>query len=462
MMINTLLSALLIATGPSSGHSDANLRTFASVDSHSGGEECAGPGGDPALLSDPARDDLTARAELDLTVEAVRADLEGLRERRFADELRIELADREWLSDAIRGRWDSEHSLERIAQEEKVAKMLGMLPAEASLREEELRILEQATTFFDADQAELYLLDRGAGASPFAVAIGLSEVLSQQLFDERFGPWAADATQASDARWVQGAMRRGSAVSLLLQWAFENLDGPPLAELSEFQRSRASLADSPPYVWRPALGSTLRGDSFLRRSTASRWISPPRLSDLDRVVTELPLSSEQVLHPDKYWTERHRDDPTEIRFGDVGEADTGWTDSYQDTLGEVLLSILTLPFADRSGVDPSLFSVRETRTTSEEAAGWDGDRVVLLENAVASVVHLVSSWDSAGDADEFLEAIDDQREDILDNLSRLGDGPFGMRAEVLSPTRVSLTTWMGTEASEVEALLATIEVAYEG
>ena len=62
------------------------------------------------------------------------------------------------------------------------------------------------------------------------------------------------------------------------------------------------------------LGLSMRGEAFLRRGTNPNWISPPRLTDLDQVVEQRPLSTEQILHPDKYWTGRRRDEPTPMQL----------------------------------------------------------------------------------------------------------------------------------------------------
>ncbi|MFT5049602.1 MAG: hypothetical protein ACI8QZ_000995 [Chlamydiales bacterium] len=414
--------------------------------------------GNAAGLEACAADDLRALDDLRRVAAEVQGDLEQLRERSFDDPVTIGFANREWLDLAVRERWDEERSAERVALEELSAKMLGMLPAGVSLREEELRVLEQSGSFFDPQADQLFVLEPEGDVSPLLIAAGLSEALNDQHFEEEWGPVEEEV---SDRRWTRQAVQRGSNIALLLLWAFENLEHAAVQEISQSQggMSHSLLADSPPYVWKPMLGLSMRGEAFLRRGTNPNWISPPRLADLDRVVEQRPLSTEQILHPDKYWTGRRRDEPTPIQFEEQNLPE-GWNLAYQDTLGEMMMSVLTEPFDDRHGVDPSLFSSPTAELSSASAAGWAGDRIALLQGVEGSIAHLVTAWDSPAEADEFFAAVYAQRAGIMDNLARVAGAVAsrGMRVVQGAAGRVTVTTWMGPDEILVDSVLSGVKI----
>lgn len=106
---------------------------------------------------------------------------------------------------------------------------------------------------------------------------------------------------------------------------------------------------------------------------------------VDAAFEDPPLSSEQILHPERYL---ERDVPVllepSVEAASVGE---GWTVVCDDGLGERLMRAL---FEDVEGVD-----------ATRAAAGWDGDRIRTLRHADGRVASLlVSVWDHPDDARE--------------------------------------------------------------
>ncbi len=102
---------------------------------------------------------------------------------------------------------------------------------------------------------------------------------------------------------------------------------------------------------------------------------------VDRAYRYPPTTTEQVLHPEKYFDVR--DQPMRITLPDEsGELGTGWIRVEDLTMGEYLLSeLLTAPVA----------------------AGWDGDRFDSYANADGDfVVVWMTAWDTTLDAEEFM------------------------------------------------------------
>jgi hypothetical protein len=118
------------------------------------------------------------------------------------------------------------------------------------------------------------------------------------------------------------------------------------------------------------------------------------LKDVSKIFQDLPLSSEQILHPAKYYAER--DNPTLVLLDAEKVVGGGWKESLNNVHGEFGVKVILREFRG----DKLRLPVVE-----KAAAGWDGDRYVMLENADKATAYVwYSVWDSEDDAKEFMEA----------------------------------------------------------
>jgi hypothetical protein len=105
---------------------------------------------------------------------------------------------------------------------------------------------------------------------------------------------------------------------------------------------------------------------------------------IDTAYQNPPVSTEQILHPDKYLA--NPDLPTVIEFPELKPSD-GWKPLGQNVLGEFQTAIML------------------GRQGSKAAAGWDGDRYAIFENADKKLaVVWFSTWDDEQEAREFAQA----------------------------------------------------------
>jgi hypothetical protein len=164
------------------------------------------------------------------------------------------------------------------------------------------------------------------------------------------------------------------------------LGGGAGMDLEQMAAMQPGLAGKPRALWMPLVYPYVGGLQFVQRAhAAGGWAA------VDALFRDLPASSEQVLHPDKYFTPR-RDAPVRLRFDALPAADA-WTLLEENTLGELLLGIwLREQGAARAVADRA-------------AAGWGGDRYrawALPDGATAAV--LATTWDTAADARDFERA----------------------------------------------------------
>jgi hypothetical protein len=102
-----------------------------------------------------------------------------------------------------------------------------------------------------------------------------------------------------------------------------------------------------------------------------------------------PASTEQILHPEKYFDRERLDTPREIpRVGDI----EGRTPFQEDVLGEWMIYAWLAAY-----LPPA-----EARRASE---GWGGDRLAIDVRPGRLSSRLQTVWDSARDAEEFAQAL---------------------------------------------------------
>lgn len=108
---------------------------------------------------------------------------------------------------------------------------------------------------------------------------------------------------------------------------------------------------------------------------------------VDQAHASPPISSEQILHPDRYPNDTPRPPELEDMAAALG---TGWTTQDTGSLGEwrTLLALQAFLEPDQAAL---------------AAAGWDGDHYALLAEPVQGLTAwvLLARWDTVRDAHEF-------------------------------------------------------------
>lgn len=110
----------------------------------------------------------------------------------------------------------------------------------------------------------------------------------------------------------------------------------------------------------------------------------------DELFRRPPASSEQVLHPEKYFA---NEQPREVRIDEEQLRREGWSVAASTPLGEIGVRGLLLKSLSRKDADSA-------------AAGWGGDCAYLFEREGrrSSLFAWETAWDTATDAQEFFRA----------------------------------------------------------
>jgi hypothetical protein len=268
-------------------------------------------------------------------------------------------------------------------------KKLGLAPPEFRYRSFVVKLLtEQVAGYYDPKAQRFYLADwiDLEGQKP-VMAHELTHALQDQHFNlSRFENWPkgdSDAELAAHAL-IEGdatlAMTLYMAKNPLVALAFiRSLGGSNMAS-EQFSQAPRSIRESLVFPYEE--GSEFATQVYKRGGWAS----------VSEAFAKLPLSSEQILHPEKYFA---YEAPVKVALPDVRALlGAGWKRIDYDVNGEWSFYLILDQFLNASA---------ESR---KAAAGWGGDRYALYKGLKPGEVFIVqlTSWDTQDDAREFFDA----------------------------------------------------------
>ena len=288
-------------------------------------------------------------------------------------------------------RTELDEELEEIAQREALYIVLGIMDREASLLDLLLDLYgQQVVGFFDSEEEQLYVVsdgDRLSALDMVTYAHEFTHGLQQQHFDIR--SMGESLENNSDQALAYRGVVEGDATLAESLYVFQHLSEEERADIvqeaSTFDVS--ALQAAPHAIQREFIFPYQEGARF-----AFAMLSSPRAwQAVNELYEDIPQSTEQVLHPEKYVS---GEAPIEVDVPNVASALGGeWGTIREDTLGEFLL-----------------LSYLEDQMSPEEAGvattGWGGDTYVLFERQDGEILlQAVIEWDSDTDAQEFFDAL---------------------------------------------------------
>lgn len=268
-------------------------------------------------------------------------------------------------------------------------KKLGLAPSEFQYRSFVVKLLtEQVAGYYDPKAQQFYLADwiELEGQKP-VMAHELTHALQDQHFNlRRFENWPKGD---SDAELAAHALIEGDATLAMTLYMAKN----PLVALA-FNRSLggSNMASEQIKLAPRAIRESLIFPYEQGSEWATRVYKRGGWASVSQAYSKLPLSSEQILHPEKYF-EYER--PVKVWLPDLRTAlGNGWKRIDYDVNGEWSFYLI---------LDQFLNASVESRRA---AAGWAGDRYALYEGSKPGDVFIVqlTAWDTPGDAREFFDA----------------------------------------------------------
>jgi hypothetical protein len=342
--------------------------------------------------------------------------LPQLRKIPFKHEVKRDVTKRENLKALILKEIDEGMTPEEFRANELALKVFGMLPRDYNLKEALAQVYsEEVAAFYDPKTKTMHLIEEPKAkakkpptflerlfgkANDFdkdenktVIAHELTHALADQHYD-------IDALQKAvkkddDRSLALDALIEGEATLAMFGAGMDDWDGKAVIHLPaenlawtfrllspflSFLGSGKALRGAPPIVTESLVFPYFQGMVYCAKLTnEGGWAA------IDSAYRDPPLSTEQVLHPEKY--RQKPDYPMSI---DLGALDPGgnWKEVGRNVLGEMQLAVML-----------------RKHTGKAAAEGWDGDRYAVFERPKDRLgLVWLSTWDSEDEAREFARA----------------------------------------------------------
>jgi hypothetical protein len=286
---------------------------------------------------------------------------------------------------------------------------------------------EQIAGFYDRDEKTMYVVqeDGFRGPQRMTYAHEYVHALQDQHYDFEEGLVYTDEACEEDSERCLAlqALIEGDASFIELEWFFNYSTEQDLQELQEFFNSYSSpvLDQAPAFIQESLLFPYRAGQEFVEYLYDSGgWKA------IEEAYRNPPISSTQIMHPDRYPGAR----PVEVDLPDLlpllGE---GWREISRNVVGEYY-TYLILAHGNEAKARVRDIDARDA------AEGWSGDLyVVYYQDTTGETVMLTKTlWESNSDAGQFAEV-----------FRTYASARFGR------PTNQSTSqwTWTGSEGATV-------------
>ena len=283
---------------------------------------------------------------------------------------------------------------EELRAEELTLKKFGLVPPDFDLAKTTVDVLtEQAAAFYDYHAKKLYITDWTPSATrEAALAHELAHALADQNFNlKRF---IKKAHESDDEALARMAVMEGQATWLMSEFLARRMGEtlvhhPDLAErmnrMSDGGGGEFPVFEGAPLYIRATLIFPYTGGMRFQQAVVDKQGTEAFAG----IFRRAPISTQQVLHPEKYFTGEKPASPT------LPEPPTrrGYKGLIGGTFGELDHQILLEQFAGKE-------------TAQQIAPHWRGGQYELLENRKQGRVILLyaSQWDDAESARRYFQA----------------------------------------------------------
>lgn len=356
----------------------------------------------------------------------------------FKHDVKGELMDRDKLKATLVEKIDEEVPPEEIRAEEAGLKALGLIPMDMDLKATMIQMLtEEIAGFYDPKTKSMHLIKEtdvvegkpakkpgllekllGGGKGPKAwdkdenktvIAHEMTHALADQHYD--LDKMQERAKGDSDRSTALSALIEGEAVLTMIGAQMQDYEGNDTAAMPAGRLrlmmglmgpfltmgSGPSLKEAPPIIRDSLIFPYIQGLIYAATVTnEGSWDA------LDKAYANPPLSTEQILHPEKYIGPAEKLDPPQaIVFGKLA-APEGWKEAGRNVAGEMGIGVLL--------------------DSKSAAAGWDGDTFVVFEGPEKKLALVwATTWDDEDEAKEFAKAMSKHAERHVKN----GGDPIG-------------------------------------
>jgi hypothetical protein len=300
-----------------------------------------------------------------------------------------EIIGRQQLEQELADQFAADYPKEQQDADNVTLRALGLLTADQDVAALQLKLLQGQVIGFYDDKKKRMVVVSEEGVDGEA-KITYAHEYTHALQDHAFGLTKLgidDEQTEDDVAMAHLALVEGDATYTMLLWATTggHLTQQELQDVAGAQQP--DMSGIPGWMIQQLTFSYTVGMNFV----TALWQRGNSFDEVDQAFRDKPpASTEQVIHPDKYFAD---EGPMQVSSPDPASAlGAGWKNVESTSLGEAMTGIM-------------LQSWGAGAAGSAAAAGWGGDSVTAAsgpDGAFAMMWRL--KWDSAQDAEEFAAA----------------------------------------------------------
>jgi hypothetical protein len=341
-------------------------------------------------------------------------------------------------------------SREALTDEARVLSALGLIKPTYDLYTNALNgLTDSLGGFYFPWNDELYVIGtRFSGIERFIFSHEYAHALTDQHFD--IGNLGVYPLCLGDAQRCQAirALVEGDATLVMNQWWEQYANPQDYIDILNYRPPAQTLPEQfpPPYVLRDSQFPYVEGLAFVEALYArGRW------ARVNQAFSDPPESTEQILHPSKYFAGEAPVPMAETSMDNVLGPD--WRLLESNSLGEWMTYLLLAYGAD---VDAQV----DDAAARTAANGWGGDRYQVYYNDTTDQIILAArwAWDTQADANGFINAMKDylgERFGGNELPSARGDCWEANAQRTCLYTSGRVVLWLlAPDASMIEAVLA--------
>lgn len=334
-----------------------------------------------------------------LQMDEIQKQVTGLRGLTLLKPIRRGVLTTEELRQRVTSDFFEDYNSQEAADDVRVLSAFGLINPDFNLYQFYTELLvEQVSGFYDSKTKEMFVVQGSGfkGNERLTYAHEFTHVLQDQTYDLREGLKMQDSycEKNSEQCAAVQALVEGDASLTEQNWLFKYSTNQDKKQIQEFVQSlKMPVYDSaPPFLKEDFIFPYQEGLSF-----AQALYDRSGYDAIDKAFTNPPVSTAQILHPEKYPDIR----PVTVNLPDLAPTlGTSWRELDRGVMGE-WYSYLILAF----GRDKQ-FRLKE-QTASQAVKGWSGDAYTVYgkDNGSENVVVFDQRWQNGAASDLYWEAL---------------------------------------------------------
>jgi len=320
-------------------------------------------------------------------------------------ELKDAILTTDQLAENVKNDFFKDYTQEEAKSDVRELSAFGLLPSQFDLYKLYIDLYsEQIAGYYDPDTKDMYVVQGKdfTGTEKMTYAHEYTHALQDQTWDLRNGLKDNEEYCKTHTEYCAGvqSLTEGDASLTEQYWFFSDATEQDQKDVQNFYSSYSSpVFDSTPLFMQNDLYFPYdQGLNFVQYLyDQGGWAA------VDKAYSNPPSSTEMILHPEKYPSDK----PVEVPLKDVTPIlGSGWKETTRNTMGEWYLSLIL-----SSGIKESARLDETTAATA--AAGWAGDTYTVNWNDSTQQLAVImrTRWDTPKDADEFWKALTDYGRD---------------------------------------------------